>query len=198
MWSGRDPGHLSISADKGVFPLLSMSPHHQPGIPKLSMRLQLPTCQSAAPTRLQTGQAHRHGEQLRLALRKVPSRHVLDKPRRHTSGLAAESLDLLFLSCLIASGTLSLKAEAKHSLHLKDVCWLKEGGLLGGGGRKQVLPPSPLSTVGALLPWKPPELAARLLYGEVTDQSQFKTLHSPAEFSPWAPGLSSPSLLLPK
>lgn len=124
---------MSISADKGAFPLLSMSPHHQPGIPKLSMRLQLPTCQSAAPTRLQTGQAHRHGEQLRLALRKVPSRHVLDKPRRHTSGLAAESLDLLFLSCLIASGTLSLKAEAKHSLHLKDVCWLKEGGLLGGG-----------------------------------------------------------------
>lgn len=49
------------------------------------------------------------------------------------SGLAAESLDLLFLVCLIASGTLSLKAEAKLTLHLKDVCWLKEGGLLGGG-----------------------------------------------------------------
>lgn len=75
---------------------------------------------------------------------------------------------MLFLSCLLASGTLSLEAEAKFTLHLKEVCWLKVGGF-GGGGRKQALPPSPLSTLGALRLWKPQSWRQDFFpYSEVT------------------------------
>lgn len=63
--------------------------------------------------------------------------------------------------CLMASWTVTLKAEAKFTLDLKRDCLLKEEKLLEGGW---VAGPSPLSTVGAVLPWKLPELMARLLH----------------------------------
>lgn len=63
----------------------------------------------------------------------MPSGRDLEKPRTHTSGLAAESLNFLFLLCSVASGTPSLKAKAKSTLRLKGVSLLKEGRLLEGG-----------------------------------------------------------------
>ena len=57
----------------------------------------------------------------------------------------------------MASWTVTLKAEAKFTLDLKRDCLHKEEKLLEGGW---VAGPSPFSTVGAVLPWKLPELMA--------------------------------------
>lgn len=113
-------------------------------------------------------------------VRMVPFRNVLDQLARYPDGPATESPDFLFLLCLVASGTVTFKAKARFTLHLRRVCLPKEGRLREGG--KQALPPSPLSMMGVLLLRKPPRLVARLLTdSELTGQSQFQTLLSPAE-----------------
>lgn len=69
---------------------------------------------------------------------------------------------MLFLSCLLASGTLSLEAEAKFTLHLKEVCWLKVGGF-GGGGQEAGSSTFPTQHAGSSEALETAELAARLL-----------------------------------
>lgn len=95
-------------------------------------------------------------------MRMVPSRNVLGQCARHPNSLATESLDLLFLLCSVALGTVTLKVKVKFTLHLMRVCLGKGGSLRED--RKQAIPPFPLSVVAALLLWKLPQLVATLLH----------------------------------
>lgn len=117
VWRGWDqnlgllalcPGHLCIRTYMGAFPLSSIFPHQQPGIPEArSIPLHLPKwlAQDAAEHSPNTS-ADKLNSRAQRAARPSSEDDTIQICSRSscecTSGQATESLGFLFLLCLIA------------------------------------------------------------------------------------------------